>query len=222
MKKSLIVAHYNENLNWLTNIPKDIKIYLYTKGNSDINLYSENIEIIKLENIGNEQHTYFYHINKNYNNLEDIMYFIQAGFEEHSHDLLNKIMNSETGGMSDINLITTVYGQVGNLNYHKHINHKYTDTFTYENVKDKIFIDPWNNNDAYDNINYIIDQLPELNIPKENWIFNANGMYGVTKIEIHKKDINIYNKCYNMFYTKPNNINMLEYAFERLNKFIIL
>jgi hypothetical protein len=71
----LIISRFNENLNWIDYIPKNlnIKIIIYNKGLNDIKYKN-----IKLPNIGRESHTYLYHIIKNYNNLADINIFTQG------------------------------------------------------------------------------------------------------------------------------------------------
>ena len=69
-------------------------------------------------------------------------------------------------------------------------------------------------------MDYIIDQLPELHIKKENWIYNANGLYSTTGERIKELDISTYKKCIDLF--KDPYLDMAEYAFERINKFIIL
>jgi hypothetical protein len=102
------------------------------------------------------------------------------------------------------------------------MDHKYNGGVRYENVAGKIFIDPWNNGEASANINFVIDNLPELNFNKQNWIFNANGMYGSTKEIIHKFDLDFYKKCESMFTNKPSDLNMVEFAFERINQLILL
>ena len=222
MSKSLVISHYNEDLSWLAGIDKDISIFLYTKSGIMPDIHSENIKIEMLENIGKEQQTYFHHILNNYNNLTDYVYFSQAKFDDHSHNFIDKLNNNFVGGLSDFNLITTVYGPVDSSLYHTHINHKYSGDFNYHSIAGKVFIDPWNDSEASANINYIFDNLPELNFDKENWIFNANGMYGTTKEKIKHFNLDFYKKCENLFRNKPNNLNMLEFAFERINQLILL
>lgn len=222
MSKSIIVAHYNENLDWLYDIDKEIKIYLYTKSDTIPNINADNIIVEQLENIGNEGQSYFYHIVKYYNDLTDLIYFTQADYTEHSHNFIEKINNNYVGGLSDINLITTVYGNVDSSIYHKHINHKYSNNFTYKDVENKIFIDPWNDKEAAANINFVIDNLPELKFEKTNWVFNANGMYAVTKERLRQFDFNFYNKCEQMFKNKPEELKMIGFAFERINQMIFL
>jgi len=70
-KYSIIVARYNENINWL--LPyKDI-CYIYNKGKQDIPGHL--FHIINLPNYGRESHTYLYHIIQNYDHLTEYNIF---------------------------------------------------------------------------------------------------------------------------------------------------
>jgi hypothetical protein len=88
MKTEIVIARYNENLDWLKKIKKskDIKITVYNKGKDDIN-----VPFIKLPNIGRESHTYLYHIINNYDNLADQTVFCQGDPIFHSPDFINLI-----------------------------------------------------------------------------------------------------------------------------------
>jgi hypothetical protein len=97
---NLIVAHYNENIQWINNLNESEinKIYLYSK-NQD---YRYNLSIndkIKhqyLPNIGREAHTYLYHIVSNYYNLGEYNIFLQGSpsirkpYENRIHSLFCK------------------------------------------------------------------------------------------------------------------------------------
>jgi len=219
MTKAIVIAHYKEDLSWIEEI-NDVKIYLYTKGDIDIDLaFKDNLIIEKLNNIGNEQHTYLYHIIKYYEKLEDIIYFIQANPFEHSHNFLEKLSNNYIGGISDFNLITTLYGDVDRAVYKKHINHKYVNV-SINDIIGNVFIDPWNDQNAINNLGFLIDELSELEIKKENWIFNANGMYSSRKERLMKFEKSFYIKCIETF--KCENLKMLAFAFERIGNFIYL
>ena len=90
MKTEIVVARYNENLDWLKKIKKskDLKITVYNKGPDDID-----VPFIRLPNIGRESHTILYHIINNYNNLADQTIFCQGDTIFHSPgflDLINK------------------------------------------------------------------------------------------------------------------------------------
>lgn len=75
----IVVARYNENLDWLVNYSSICKIY--NKGNDDINTNFKSIE--RLPNVGRESHTYLHHIIKNYDNLAKITLFIQGNISDH-------------------------------------------------------------------------------------------------------------------------------------------
>ena len=61
MDKCLIIARYNENLEWLEKY-QDFKIIIYNKGQK---LKKNRLfNIIDLKNIGRESHTWLYHIEK--------------------------------------------------------------------------------------------------------------------------------------------------------------
>ena len=95
MDKRLIIARYNENLEWLKKY-RDFKITVYNKG---ANLsYSKFFNIINLENIGRESHTWLYHIVNNYHHLNEINIFLQGKIDdlncmayENPNDYLKKI-----------------------------------------------------------------------------------------------------------------------------------
>ena len=89
MKTEIVVARYNENLDWLKEIKKskDLKITVYNKGKDDID-----VPFISLPNIGRESHTYLYHIINNYDNLADQTIFCQGNpIFFHSPDFINLI-----------------------------------------------------------------------------------------------------------------------------------
>jgi hypothetical protein len=77
-KFEVVVARYNEDLNWLfKEFPND-KVTIYNKG-QDLNIkLPDNYKIIKLPNIGRESHTYLYHIIHEYDNLNDKILFLQG------------------------------------------------------------------------------------------------------------------------------------------------
>jgi hypothetical protein len=76
MSYKIVVARYNENIEWLQ--PDIDNCIIYNKGTP---LYCNN-EIL-LDNIGRETHTYLYYILTNYNELPDIVLFTQGAISEH-------------------------------------------------------------------------------------------------------------------------------------------
>ena len=79
MDKRLIIARYNEDLEWLKKY-KDFKITVYNKGEilSDNKLF----KVINLENKGKESHTWLYHIVNNYYHLNEINIFLQGKIDD--------------------------------------------------------------------------------------------------------------------------------------------
>jgi hypothetical protein len=81
--KDLVIARYNESLEWLEEIDLNIfrRIFIYNKG-SDLPeipfLKNYNYEVIQLPNVGRESHTYLYHIVYNYDNLSNVTIFLHG------------------------------------------------------------------------------------------------------------------------------------------------
>jgi len=74
----LVIARYNENLEWLNNAPfRKYPVIIYNKGvNNNFNAESKDVRIEKLQNVGKCDHTYLYHIINNYDNLADVTVFL--------------------------------------------------------------------------------------------------------------------------------------------------
>lgn len=73
----IVVARYNESLCWLNEYPfNQFEYIVYNKG--DNNAFEKNHvkQIVNLRNIGRCDHTYLYHIIKNYECLADITVFL--------------------------------------------------------------------------------------------------------------------------------------------------
>ena len=93
----IIVARYNENINWLNSEMSNCIIY--NKGNKlDIN------NEMLLENLGRESETYLHYIITNYDNLPDVVVFTQARIADHK-------------GRDDVNYLLNIKNQA--LNYSK-------------------------------------------------------------------------------------------------------
>ena len=80
MKKSIIVSRFDEDINWLKELKNFSNIIIYNKGNI---LKKNNFsEIINLENVGRESHTWIFHIVNNYSNLDEINIFLQGRIDD--------------------------------------------------------------------------------------------------------------------------------------------
>lgn len=81
---NIVVARYNEDINWL--IPYNDIAIIYNKGKDDIEYAFDNI--INISNIGREGHTYLYYIINKYDNLPKRTIFTQGSPLLHNETLL--------------------------------------------------------------------------------------------------------------------------------------
>lgn len=91
MNYCIIVARYNENIEWTKQYPN---VIIYNKGNELDNSYNE----VCLNNVGREGHTYYKYIYDNYENLTDYTIFLQGTPFDHSPNIisnLNKYINNK-------------------------------------------------------------------------------------------------------------------------------
>jgi hypothetical protein len=99
----IIVARYNEDLNWMQEYPFNLFQYtVYNKGVND-NFNKTNVtKIINLHNVGRCDHTYLYHIIENYNNLANVTVFFPGSINidlkknKAYHILINIIQSNFT------------------------------------------------------------------------------------------------------------------------------
>lgn len=81
----IIVARYNENIEWTKNFSN---VIIYNKG-INLNIFNE----IMLNNVGREGHTYYKYICDNYDNLPDYNVFLQGNPFDHSPNIINNLNN---------------------------------------------------------------------------------------------------------------------------------
>lgn len=86
MKIDIIVARYNENLEW-TKVFSNVIIY--NKGEALENNYNQ----VFLNNVGREGHTYYKHICNNYDNLNEYTVFLQGNPFDHSPNIITNLHN---------------------------------------------------------------------------------------------------------------------------------
>jgi hypothetical protein len=81
----IIVAHYEENLEWIKNRSGQYydKVCVYHKGNSQWKNPGFS-HWIPLKNVGREAHTYLTHIINNYDRLAEITIFLQGHIHDHT------------------------------------------------------------------------------------------------------------------------------------------
>jgi hypothetical protein len=122
--KQLILARYNEKVDWVKNLPPDIEVIIYNKGRHEGN---------NLPNIGREAHTYLHHLCNG--KLADRMVFAQADpFYHCGNHFVNNMMEffHGTKGFQSLSSDTLTILQIGNrwaefgeLNGRLYQNHHY-------------------------------------------------------------------------------------------------
>lgn len=108
-KMTMVVARYNENLDWLKTVPWNYIVF-----NKGGNLPKWVKNKVKLPNIGREAHTYLTYIIDNYDHLSNYTIFVQGNPFDHSSDLVTKIKGfdgkSDFFDLSDSILASGRYG----------------------------------------------------------------------------------------------------------------
>jgi len=103
----IVIARYSENLEWMKESPfKGHEYIVYNKGpNKDFHKSEDLKDVIKLDNVGREGHTYLYHIIHNYDNLADVTVFLPGSVElpikhSRSKDLLRYIKENNRSALA--------------------------------------------------------------------------------------------------------------------------
>lgn len=98
VQSELVIARYNEDLNWLNDLPivQDIElITIYNKGKPIDTSYINhpNVAVHEVSNVGRCDHTYLYHVCLRYDSLADITVFL-PGSADYSYkwDVTKKIL----------------------------------------------------------------------------------------------------------------------------------
>lgn len=83
MKNQIIIARYNENLDWVKKLIDKYDIFIYNKQKGipkEIEKFvkEKKIRYEELDNVGRESHTYFHHILKERNSFANKLFFTQA------------------------------------------------------------------------------------------------------------------------------------------------
>jgi hypothetical protein len=192
----IIVSRFNEDLSWTQEAPFNLFQYIvYNKGTND-NFIKTNVkQIINIDNVGRESHTYLYHIIENYNNLSNITVFFPGSLNlDYKKFKAKMILN---------NIIQSKYS-IAYLVGHYHPNIK--ETFN------DFMIDNWKSTDTQ---NFLLNnesalQKSEIR-PYGKWYTHFFGniqaqwttMCGIFSID--KRDIIQYSiKCYQILIQTVN------------------
>ncbi|GAB3807322.1 hypothetical protein GCM10028819_43970 [Spirosoma humi] len=93
----LVVAHYTENLNWLRNLPAEVRKTVYTKSPEPI----AEPQTLPLPNIGREAHTYLHHLVSRYDSLAEWTVFCQGKPFDHAYDFKKTVREFASEHLDD-------------------------------------------------------------------------------------------------------------------------
>lgn len=173
MNMELVVAHYRENLNWLSFVDHPTTIYSKDKP-------AENS--IVLPNVGRESHTYLCHIVNNYHKFQEWTVFTQGYPFDHSPDFLHKIhLNPANKQFMDQNLFLPL-------------------SSTYAHLTTKNYDDPfnvWRNKSLKETWAWL---YPEIPVP-DAIISVFGGLFVVNRKAIYNRPIEFYRELLTMHET---------------------
>jgi hypothetical protein len=182
----IVVARYNEDLNWTNEYPfNQFKYTIYNKGPNDNFTKPEIYRVVPLPNIGRCDHTYLYHVVTNYNCLAPITIFFPGSIQiSHKREIAVKLIN-----------------HILSLNKAVFLG------FTTSNIKDEFktfYLDNWAASDPNNRINNEDSKLQPARLrPYGKWYkhFFKNtvvknycfmGIFSINKLDIIKHDISRY------------------------------
>ena len=178
MDTKIIIARFNEDLNWVEKLNLSSEIIIYNKGKEiqSSNKYTVN----NLPNIGRESQTWLHHIYENYNDLNKYNIFLQGRIDDLGcmayRDLDNYIidLNQQCFAVSRFGLLSPFHWK-DNLNIEKDIRYSKA----------------WENNDisrsTYGFRKYAKNFLKEIPLIVAT---SYGGCFGVTRdaIRTHKRE----------------------------------
>jgi len=202
--KEVVIASYNEDTSWSSNILSGIKVFEYNKNNKP--------EVENLPNIGRESHTYLHHICNQYGKFSDYVFFFQGHPFDHSGECLNII----NGDKSIWNLNVQMYFD-GYWGYAHNSIGTMWDLSNCTQFKGKCLM-CHNDGSPHDSgllIKEIWDQIFEIPIP-EMLEFTPGCQFHIHKDLIYNKPLSFWEKLYSMSKT----IIHFPWIFERIAPYI--
>ena len=196
MNKKIIISRYNENIEWVKSY--DFDYIVYNKGEELDNSFKS----INVPNIGNNQRDIFNFIVDNYDNLPDIMVFIQANpFDHCNKDAFDRLINNtvftplETFGHIEQNQAQKLdsdggYMEMNNSWYISAHNSTHNQTCSFESFEDfmnKTFTNyvrsDWNR--FTPGSQYLVTKEIVKHYPKDFWEYLMNILHKNNMTEGH-------------------------------------
>lgn len=194
MNKELVLAVYNHDYGWISEINNNVRITKYTKNESNI----KNDEILIKPNIGRDVHTFFNHIVTKYGSLSDYTFFSQDRIFDHVSNY-SEIIN----------------GDVSTLN--KFARQNFGECWFFDTQWDCTLSCNRNGDPHHSglNITTVWRQLFSNPIP-ETFYFTPAGHFCVTKEHIHRYPKEFYMKIRKILEENPQ----APWIIERLESYI--
>ena len=108
--KELVIAVYDKDLSWTSEISEDVKVTVYRKGD----FKRGDGEIMITPNRGRCVHTFFYHLYMNYDSLADYTFFAQ----DYPFDHWGNIIEIINGNMGNLNENCSLFINSGYWGFH--------------------------------------------------------------------------------------------------------
>lgn len=194
MNIEVVVARYNENIDWLRGL--EPRVTIYNKGTDSIP------NSITLPNIGRESQTYFYHIVKNYDRLASWTFFTQAHPFDHVRNM-DKIIQDFPEIIEGSTKI-----RLGSQGYF-FTNGAFNRVLTSDSSGLPFHVPELNIDELY-------NTLFEGKTPPEVYEFTAGCIFCVSKDLILKKPKEFYIKCLEISETRDK----APWEFERMMQYI--
>lgn len=196
MNKELVIAAYDRDYSWISNLNDSIKKTVYRKGGDgscgDHEIYLSN-------NVGRDVHTFFYHIINQYDSLADFTFFSQDDPFDHISNYIDIVNGTPDDWNSQALLkseglwfFETCYGAILKSDQRGAPHHYGLNMCS---VWNKIF---------------------EEACP-ESFDFAAAGHFCISREQVHKKPKEFYEKVLNVLETDPTS----PWCIERLEFYIL-
>jgi hypothetical protein len=171
MSYKVIVAKYNENMDWLNRV--SVQNYIvYDKGSSPIPDSFPKQQIFRRENIGREADSFLFYILENYYNLPEYLIFLQGHPFDHVYDCTPENIQQK---------IEDLVGAKPKQSCFFYCNPCYKNMEFYPGMQINKYMD------------FILGKQPP-----ENYCFAAGCQYLATRDDILAKPINFYKNLRNM------------------------
>jgi hypothetical protein len=180
----ILVARYNEDLNWLKEEPFNKYEYVvYNKGHNEDYYKSDKFKYeIKLENVGREGHSYLKYIIDHYDKLDDFTFFLPGSTDSKNKLDRAKRMVNELKNNTDLFACILLDKSV-NETFKDHIWSKYL--ATHENNKNLNSDDSMKPSDIQPYGKWFETRFNNRNIDSK--CYTNNALFGVSKQTIHNK-----------------------------------